>query len=113
MFDSNSVASRAIRADIPVRIKAGQTDEEIRNAYVARYGERVLLTPSNGGIGLVAWSIPALALLLGAFGIAAALRRWSRTPRLAATAEDEEIVLAAREHEHEDERAREQADDPA
>ena len=25
---------RAIRADIPVRIKAGQTDEEIRNAYV-------------------------------------------------------------------------------
>jgi len=98
VFDSNSVSASVIRDDIPRRIAAGQTDDQIRADYVARYGERILLTPANGGIGVLAWLIPTLALLLGVFGIAAALRRWSRTPRLPADAEDEAIVAAAREH---------------
>ena len=63
------------------------------------YGDRILLAPSNRGIGLVAWVLPALVLLLGGVGIAIALRRWSRTPRLAATADDEAVVAAAREHD--------------
>jgi cytochrome c-type biogenesis protein CcmH len=97
--DSNAPESRAIRADIPRRINAGQSDEQIRAAYVALYGQRILLTPSNGGIGLVAWVVPAVAVLLGAFGIGIALRRWSRTPRLTATPQDEARVRDAREHE--------------
>jgi len=97
--DSNAPESRAIRADIPRRINAGQSDEQIRAAYVALYGQRILLTPSNGGIGLVAWVVPAVAVLLGAFGIGIALRRWSRTPRLPATPQDEARVRDAREHE--------------
>jgi len=97
--DSNAPESRAIRADIPRRINAGQSDEQIRAAYVALYGQRILLTPSNGGIGLVAWVVPAVAVLLGAFGIGIALRRWSRTPRLTATPQDEARVRDARENE--------------
>jgi len=97
--DSNAPESRAIRADIPQRINAGQSDEQIRAAYVALYGQRILLTPSNGGIGLVAWVVPAVAVLLGAFGIGIALRRWSRTPRLTATPQDEARVRDARERE--------------
>lgn len=95
--DSNSPQSRAIRDDIPRRIKAGQSDAEIRAFYVSRYTEKILETPSNSGIGIVAWAVPALALLLGAAGIFVAVRRWSHTPRLAATAEDEDIVRRARE----------------
>jgi cytochrome c-type biogenesis protein CcmH len=97
--DSNSVSARAIRADIPRRIAARESDAEIRAAYVAKYGEKVLRTPANSGIGLVAWVIPAVALFLGLAGIALALRRWSRTPRLTATEDDEAIVAALREHE--------------
>jgi len=97
--DSNAPESRAIRADIPRRINAGQSDEQIRAAYVALYGQRILLTPSNGGIGLVAWVVPAVAVLLGAFGIGIALRRWTRTPRLTATPQDEARVRDARENE--------------
>jgi cytochrome c-type biogenesis protein CcmH len=95
--DSNAPESRAIREKINVLIAQHQSDGEIRAYFVGKYGERILLAPNNQGIGLLAWAIPAIALLVGAVGIALALRRWSRTPRLTATPEDEAIVAAARE----------------
>jgi cytochrome c-type biogenesis protein CcmH len=101
--DSNSVSARAIRADIPKRIVAGQSDAEIRAAYVQQYGTRILLTPGNSGLDVVAWMVPVLAVLLGACGIGYALWRWKRTPRLTATAEDEAVVAAARQQEPTDE----------
>ena len=99
--DSNSSQSRAMRQDIPRRIAAGQSDAEIRAFYVARYGEKVLETPSNSGLGILAWGIPALAVILGAASIFVAVRRWSRAPRLPASAEDEDVVRRRREQEHE------------
>lgn len=103
--ESNASESKAIRRDVVNRIRAGQRDAEIRDAYVAIYGEHILLTPSNGGLGLVAWGVPVLALVAGAGGIVLALRRWSRTPRLEATADDEALVNR--------ERAREEVEDVA
>jgi cytochrome c-type biogenesis protein CcmH len=97
--DSNAVSARAIRDDIPKRIAAGQSDGEIRAAYVRLYQARILLTPSNSGINVFIWLVPILALLLGAIGLGVALWRWSHTPRLDATPEDEAIVAAARARE--------------
>jgi len=90
--DSNAPESRAIREDVKRRIRAGQSDTEIRDAYVAVYGEHVLLTPSNGDLGVIAWGLPVIVIVVGGAGIAIALRRSSRTPRLAATADDVEVV---------------------
>jgi cytochrome c-type biogenesis protein CcmH len=100
--ESNASESRQIRADIPVRIREGQSDAEIRAAYVRVWGDRVLLTPSNSGLGIIVWAIPVLVVVLGGAFIVLALRRWSRTPRLAATADDEDIVRRAREDLDED-----------
>ena len=100
--DSNSFEARSIRTEIPQFIAQGQTDAQIRAYYVARYGDRILLSPSNTGLGVIAWGLPALVLVLGGAGIVIALRRWSRTPRLTATADDEAIVASAREASHED-----------
>jgi cytochrome c-type biogenesis protein CcmH len=97
--ESHAPESRAIRAGIRERIADGKSDREIRDSYVEAYGERILLTPDSGGLGVIAWGVPVVLLVLGAGGIALALRRWSRTPRLAATAADEEIVARAREDE--------------
>jgi cytochrome c-type biogenesis protein CcmH len=97
--DSNAPESRAIRADIVTRIRAGQHDAEIRDAYIGIYGEHILLTPSNRGIGIVAWGVPIVALVLGGAGIVFAVRRWSTSPRLAATDADEDIVDRERHRE--------------
>jgi cytochrome c-type biogenesis protein CcmH len=94
--NGNSAEARAIRQDIRDRIAGGQSDGEIRQAYVDVYGERIVLNPPSDGLGIVAWAVPVVALVVGAGGIAMALRRWSRTPRLAATADDEDVVRRAR-----------------
>jgi cytochrome c-type biogenesis protein CcmH len=95
--DSQSLAATAIRADIKHRIAAGQSDGQIRAAEVAHYTQYVLLLPDGHGIGLIVWIAPLVVLFVGAVGLAFALRRWSRQPRLAATVADEALVARARE----------------
>jgi cytochrome c-type biogenesis protein CcmH len=94
--DSATSTARATRADIAVRIRHGESDAEIRQVYVDRYGESVLLKPSSNGLGILVWALPIAALLIGAGGIVLALRRWQRQPRLHASAADEEIVAEER-----------------
>lgn len=81
--DSHSSTSLAIAADVRRRVAAGQSDDAIRDAYVARYGEWILLDP-RGGIGMIAWALPIALVVVAGAGIALALRRWSsgtlRTP---------------------------------
>jgi cytochrome c-type biogenesis protein CcmH len=95
--DSNAPEARQMRAVIVRDLEAGRSSQEIKDGFVRAYGERVLLTPSDSGIGIVAWAIPAAVLVLGGAGIFIALRRWSRTPRLTATADDEAVVKRARD----------------
>jgi cytochrome c-type biogenesis protein CcmH len=80
---SNAPESRAMRDDIRERIGAGESDREIRDAYVRTYGERVLLTPDSRGLAVVAWGLPVAALVVGAAVIVFTLRRWSRTSEVA------------------------------
>jgi cytochrome c-type biogenesis protein CcmH len=94
--DSPSSTARAIRADLRRRIAAGQSDEQIRQAYVERYGESILLEPQGSGLGMLVWGLPVVALVLGGGGLALALRRWRREPRLHATSADEALVARAR-----------------
>jgi cytochrome c-type biogenesis protein CcmH len=90
--DSQAPTSRAIRADIKRRIKAGQSDERIRAAYVDTYGESILLTPQDSGVSLIVWILPIVVLALGATGIVFALRRNRGEPHLHATEADERLV---------------------
>jgi cytochrome c-type biogenesis protein CcmH len=103
--DSSSSSARAIRADVERRIRAGEDDEEIRQAYVDRFGESILLNPEGGGLGVIVWGLPVLVLVVGAGGIALALRRWRREPVMHATAADEALVREVRATEHEDSEA--------
>jgi cytochrome c-type biogenesis protein CcmH/NrfF len=96
--DSQAPTSRAIRADIKRRIKAGQSDEQIRQAFVDTYGEQILLAPQDSGISLIVWILPIVVVALGATGIVFALRRNRGEPHLHATEADERLV----EREHRD-----------
>jgi cytochrome c-type biogenesis protein CcmH len=94
--DSQAPTSRAIRADIKQRIAKGQSDAQIRQAYVDRYGESILLSPQDSGISLIVWVLPVVVLALGATGIVYALRRNRGEPYLHATEADEALVERAR-----------------
>jgi cytochrome c-type biogenesis protein CcmH len=94
--DSSTSSARAIRADLRRRVRAGQDDDDIRQEYVDRFGESILLNPEGGGLGVLVWGLPVLVLVLGAGGIALALRRWRREPAMHATSADEDLVARAR-----------------
>ena len=97
--DSQAPTSRAIRADIKRRIKAGQNDEEIRQAFVDTYGESILLTPQDSGVSLIVWILPVVVVALGATGIVFALRRNRGEPHLRATEADAGLVERERDYE--------------
>lgn len=94
--ESSTASARETRRDIEARIRRGQSDEDIRQVYVDRYGESILLKPPSDGIGVIVWALPVIALVVGAAGLALALRRWGRQPRLVATDADEALVAQAR-----------------
>jgi cytochrome c-type biogenesis protein CcmH len=90
--DSQAPTSRAIRADIERRIAGGESDETIRQAYIDKYGESILLAPQDSGISLIVWVLPVVVLVLGATGIVYALRRNRGAPHLHPTEADEQLV---------------------
>lgn len=90
VFESRSATAEAIRTDVARRLAAGESDSEIRAAYVERYTEWILLTPPDDGIGLVVWGLPVVIVVIGAAGIGTAIFAGGR--RRAATSEDEALV---------------------
>ena len=97
VLDSDSPTSRSIRGDITRRISDGESDAEIRQAYVDRYGEWILLRPRSGGFEAIVWLAPALAGAVGLAGLAVTLWRWRRRLTERPTAADRAIVARALE----------------
>jgi cytochrome c-type biogenesis protein CcmH len=93
---SSTETARAARADIRRRVAAGESDAEIRQAYIDKFGPSILLKHESGGLGILVWGLPAAALVLGAGGLVLALRRWRREPHLHPTDADRELVQRAR-----------------
>jgi cytochrome c-type biogenesis protein CcmH len=94
--DSQATTSQAIRADIKKRIARGQSDARIRQVYVDTYGQSILLSPQDSGLGLIVWVLPVLVLALGSAGIVFALARNRREPHLHATPADEALIARER-----------------
>lgn len=94
--DSQTASARAIRVDVRERVAEGQSDAQIRKAYVDRYGESILLRPEQGGLGLLVWGLPVLLLVVGTAALFVALRRWRTAEPLRPTEADEVLVREAR-----------------
>jgi len=94
--DSEAPSAKAIRAEIARRIEAGQSDAEIRDYLVGRFGEDILLTPSSRGVTGLVWILPVVALVAAFAGLAFAFRRWRRRGIVEATDEDRRLVAESR-----------------
>jgi cytochrome c-type biogenesis protein CcmH len=78
--ESNAAISRDLRLIVRERLVAGDTDEEVVDFVVERYGEFVLLKPTFGGANWLLWaSAPAMLLLAALLGVSY-LRRRSAAP---------------------------------
>jgi len=64
--DSEAPLARDLRVIVRERIKAGDSDGQVREFLVARYGEFVLLEPRFNARTVLLWAVPGLVLLIGA-----------------------------------------------
>ena len=75
---SNAPVAERMKTYIRVRIAAGDSEQEIKDALVAEFGPEVLARPPEGGFGLLAWLLPIAAVVGAALVVGLLIRSWSR-----------------------------------
>jgi len=74
--DSEAAFSQQIRDKVRLMVEEGQSEEQIKAYFVARYGEWILRAPKKEGLGLLVWVLPFAAILAaGGVLVAVILRR--------------------------------------
>jgi cytochrome c-type biogenesis protein CcmH len=77
--DSNAELAIDLRREVRSMIQAGQSDAQIIDFMVNRYGDFVLYRPPVKGLTLLLWGGPITLLLLGVFGLIRHLRQRNQT----------------------------------
>ena len=80
LADSNVSLAADLRLEVHDLIKAGKTDDEIRDYLVARYGEFILFRPRMSWRNAWLWAAPGVFLLAGIAIAFRVLRKRSRLP---------------------------------
>src|SRR5258708_40377341 len=92
--DSEAPLARDLRLLVRERIAAGDSDGQVIDFLVARYGEFVLLKPRFNPHTLLLWLIPPLALFGGGFAL---WRYGRRRANPARGGDDSDLALTADE----------------
>jgi cytochrome c-type biogenesis protein CcmH/NrfF len=83
---ANGPQADAEREQIRRLIAQGKSEQQIKDALVAQYGERVLALPRSDGFNLAVYLVPIAAVALALALLALALPRWRRHARARAAA---------------------------
>jgi cytochrome c-type biogenesis protein CcmH len=78
LAQSDSAAAQQIKRVIVQRIKAGDSEAQIKSLLVRQYGESILASPPAHGFNLLAWLLPLVGVLAGAGIVGVLAWRWSR-----------------------------------
>jgi cytochrome c-type biogenesis protein CcmH len=78
--DSGAALAHDIRVLVRERIKAGDTDQQVIDFLVARYGEFVLLKPPLSWHTAALWGLPPGLLLIGIAVMVVMARRRAEVP---------------------------------
>lgn len=95
VLESNVTIAREIRVDIRTRIEAGETDDEIRQVYIDRFGRSIVLTPDSDGFTGLVWVVPVVAAVVSLAAVGFAFRRWRLEAEALPEASDADRELVA------------------
>jgi cytochrome c-type biogenesis protein CcmH len=80
--DSPSEMAQQMRAIVREQLQAGKSPEQIKDFFVSKYGEWVLLKPKTTGVSALLWILPYVALIVGVAAALWIIRRWVNKKRL-------------------------------
>ena len=79
--DSPSEMASQMRGIVRERLAAGETPAQVRQYFVERYGDWILLAPPRRGFTLLVWLAPLVAVLAGIVIVAIRVSGWTRARR--------------------------------
>jgi cytochrome c-type biogenesis protein CcmH len=79
--DSPSEMAQQMRAIVREQVQAGKSSDEIKEFFVSKYGEWVLLRPKTTGFSALLWILPYVALGIGVVAALCFIRRWTAKKR--------------------------------
>ena len=88
---SETPSSKGVKVVIADRIKAGNSDEEIRDFVASRYGRDVLLDPAGKGFGALVWGLPVAGAVIAVAALVLRFRDWRPAPETVTEA-DRDLV---------------------
>ena len=91
--DSNADLARDLRLLVRKRLTDGDTDQQVLDYIVSRYGEFVLLKPRLSEKTYILWGAPIALLVAGALALAVYARRRAGKPTGSSLNADEEAQL--------------------
>jgi cytochrome c-type biogenesis protein CcmH len=69
IHESNAELAEDIKKLIREKISKGETDRQIKEYLVDRYGDWILMTPPFSSLTYILWSFPFLIMIIGAITI--------------------------------------------
>ena len=75
--DSPSELAQQMRDVVRQQLAEGKTETDVKNFFVARYGEWILMQPTAHGFNWLVYLLPVLALAAGGAVVMLAVRRWT------------------------------------
>jgi cytochrome c-type biogenesis protein CcmH len=90
--ESNADLARDLRRIIRERIVTGDSDQQVTDWMVARYGDFVRLRPPFNAVTLALWGAPGIALLAGIAAVLIARRRRPTPPAALSDAERQRLA---------------------
>jgi cytochrome c-type biogenesis protein CcmH len=100
---SNADLARELRILVRERLTAGDSDAEVLDFLVARYGDFVLLRPRMTPANYLLWFGPAVLLLVGLAGVVLYFRRRQPSTQSGLSAEEEARIARLIERDSETE----------
>jgi cytochrome c-type biogenesis protein CcmH len=76
--DSPSEMAQQMRAIVREQVQAGKTAEQIKEFFVSKYGDWVLLRPKTTGVSALLWILPYVVLICGIIAALWFIRRWTK-----------------------------------
>lgn len=76
VWESGSPFAGQVREAIRERLQQGQSPEQIREYFLSRYGDYILMQPPTRGVNWIVWIGPFVLLLGGALVLYRSLSRW-------------------------------------
>ncbi|MEP7381549.1 MAG: cytochrome c-type biogenesis protein [Gemmatimonadota bacterium] len=84
--DSPSELAQEMKGVVRDQLAAGRTPQEVKQYFIDKYGEWILLEPTASGFNLVVYLLPIVGVVGGGALIWRAVRKWTTPPETGAAA---------------------------